>query len=73
MTLMPDQLLRGGMHPQRGPQTVRGILAYDTWHLEHHARYLNAKVCRLLGPAPAEETPAGGGGCGSNCTCRGNK
>jgi hypothetical protein len=73
-TLMPEQLLRGAMHPVKGPQSVRGILAYDTWHLEHHARFLNAKICRLLGPAPTESTAeAGGGGCGPNCGCRGRK
>ena len=71
MTLMPEELGRGGMHPERGPQTVRTILAYDTWHLEHHAAFLNAKVCRLLGPVPAEETVAGkSGGCGPSCGCR---
>jgi hypothetical protein len=68
-TLLPEELARRGMHPERGPQTVRQILAYDTWHFEHHAAFLNAKVCRLLGPAPVEEAPQGGG-CGANCGCR---
>src|ERR1043166_7965282 len=40
-TLSPEQLARRAMHPERGPQTVREILVYATWHLEHHARFLN--------------------------------
>jgi hypothetical protein len=68
-TLSPDQLARTAPHPERGEQSVRDILAYTTWHLEHHARFLNAKVCRILGPAPAAE-PAAAGGCGPNCGCR---
>lgn len=65
-TLSPEQLNRKAMHPERGPLTVRDMLVTTTWHLEHHARFLNAKVCRLLGPAPADE---GGGGCGPSCGC----
>jgi hypothetical protein len=71
-TLTPEQLGRQAMHPERGPQTVRGILAYTTWHLEHHAAFLNAKVCGMLGPAPAAESQSGGG-CGPGCGCRGKK
>jgi hypothetical protein len=67
-TLSPEQLRRRAMHPERGPQTVRGILEYSTWHLEHHARFLNAKVCKMLGPAPAVDE-SGGGGCGPGCGC----
>jgi len=62
-TLSPEQLDRKAMHPERGPQSVRTILSYTTWHLEHHARFLNAKICKLLGPAPE------GGGCGEGCGC----
>lgn len=47
-SLRPEQWRRSGLHPIRGEQTVQTILAYDTWHLEHHARFLNAKVDRLL-------------------------
>lgn len=64
-------LARTAMHPERGPFTIRGILEYDTWHLEHHARYVNAKTIRFLGPAPepepCDDMPAGG--CGSGCGC----
>lgn len=67
----PEQLARKALHPERGEQSVRDILVYTTWHLEHHARFLNAKVCRMLGPAPAAEpAKAGGGGCGPNCGCK---
>ncbi len=64
-TLTPAQLERQAMHPERGPLSVRTILAYSTWHLEHHARFLNSKICKMLGPAPAAE----GGGCGAGCGC----
>jgi hypothetical protein len=66
-TLSPEQLERKAMHPERGPESVRLMLVYTTWHIEHHARYLNAKVCRLLGPAPADEGAEGG--CGAGCGC----
>lgn len=49
-SLSPDKFERKAMHPIRGEQTMRIVLAYDTWHLEHHAWYLNAKIHRLLGP-----------------------
>lgn len=35
---------RKGMHPQRGEQTLKLILVYATWHLEHHAWYLARKM-----------------------------
>lgn len=38
---------RTGLHVERGEQSLRLILAYATWHLEHHAWYLNRKVERL--------------------------
>jgi hypothetical protein len=68
LTLTPEQLARKALHPERGEQTVRDILVYTTWHLENHTQYLNAKVCRMIGPAPAAE-PAQGGGCGPSCGC----
>lgn len=68
-SLTPEQLARTAMHPERGSLTVRDTLVYSTWHLEHHGRYLNAKIERFLGPAPAEETPTGG--CGPGCGCAG--
>ena len=48
-SLEPSEWERKGLHPERGEQTVRMILAYDTWHLENHAWYLNAKVEKFLG------------------------
>jgi hypothetical protein len=64
-TLLPDQWDRQALNPQRGPMSVRTMMRYDTWHLEHHADYLNRKLTRLLGAAK----PAGG--CGPNCGCKG--
>lgn len=52
-TLPASDWARQGMHPERGPMSVRTILNYATWHLEHHAWYLNAKVRRLLGETSA--------------------
>lgn len=63
-TLTPEQLQRSAMHPERGELTIRTMLQDLTWHLEHHAKYLNAKVERMLGSAPT-------GGCGPACGCRG--
>lgn len=49
-SLEPEDWQRTGLHPERGEQSVQTILVYDTWHLEHHAWFLNAKVDRMLGP-----------------------
>ncbi|MFN0131205.1 MAG: DinB family protein [Phycisphaerales bacterium] len=69
-TLAPQQWARNAMHPQRGPETVHSMVARTTWHLEHHARFLNAKVCRILGPDMGPDAdPRGGGSCGPNCGC----
>lgn len=59
---------RSAMHPEKGAITVREILAYSTWHLEHHAKFLNAKIEHLLGPLP-EAPPMPEGGCGPGCGC----
>ncbi len=48
-SLPPRMLERKGMHPVRGGITVRTMLELTTWHLEHHAWYLNRKVAKLLG------------------------
>lgn len=48
-TLTDDQWTRRALHPQRGEQTLRRIVEYDTWHLEHHAAILRRKIDRVLG------------------------
>ena len=68
-TLTPAQFERALLHPQRGAMTVRRVLDYSTWHLQHHAWYLNAKVTKMLGPDVADEAEVEGG-CGSGCGCR---
>lgn len=65
-SLSETQWQRKAMHPQRGPQTVKDMVAVMTWHLEHHAIYLNAKVEKMLGPDAGEPS----GGCGSGCGCK---
>lgn len=56
---------RPGMHPERGPMTLRRVADYWAWHLENHAWFLNAKVERFLGPVPESQ------GCGAGCGCHG--
>lgn len=51
------------MHPLRGPVTVREMVAGDIWHLEHHCRFLQQKLDRMLGPVIEEPAVAGGCGC----------
>lgn len=71
--LADDAWTRSVLHPQRGELTLRDLAVINTWHLEHHAWFLNAKAERFLGPRPepeACETHAGKpGGCGSGCAC----
>ncbi len=72
LTLMPDQFLRVGMHPLNGEMSLKRVLAYATWHLEHHADFCNRKVEKMLGPAPAEEC-CGGDGSGGCCGGKGGE
>lgn len=64
-TLSEKQWAREALHPERGPVSVRTMTALMTWHLEHHARYLRAKLNRLVGPEAMETE----GGCGGGCGC----
>jgi len=62
MSLDPQDWERRIMHPQRGPLTVKQVLSYATWHLEHHGRFLTKKLDKI---GIAEPEPVrGGGGCG---------
>lgn len=81
MTLDESAYDRVAMHSEVGEITLRRMLAYATWHLEHHAAFLTRKLDRLV-PMPITridegmaQTAAGnakpsGGGCGSGCGCR---
>jgi hypothetical protein len=40
---------RAGLHPEKGELTVRTIVVINTWHLEHHAWFLNRKVEAMAG------------------------
>ncbi len=64
LTLGEGAWSRKIMHPERGEQTLKNILEYATWHLEHHAAFIGKKLDLMLGPA-AEEA----GGCGAGCGC----
>ena len=65
------------LHPQRGELSVLDLAVINTWHLEHHAWFLNAKIEKFLGPRPEAEPGAGAcatqadqpGGCGAGCAC----
>ncbi len=81
-SLTDAQMQRTAMHPVRGPMTVKQILSYATWHVEHHGRFLVKKLDKMIGPMSEEELaaalqPAGGsgGGCcggsgGGGCGCK---
>ncbi len=60
---------RACLHPEFGPLTVREMLAFDTWHLEHHLRFVNLKAERLLGPRPEPEACSEGGCARPGCAC----
>jgi hypothetical protein len=68
-TLVPEQWQRQALHPERGPLTVHQMVGMATWHLEHHARFLKAKLDRFFG---AGKTPVPEGtreSCGPGCGC----
>lgn len=56
-TLTPTQWERVALHAVRGEQTVRIICNYATWHLEHHAWYLKAKLDRMVPAAATNAVP----------------
>ncbi|MBS0191174.1 MAG: DinB family protein [Phycisphaerales bacterium] len=62
--LSPQQFERVALHPERGEQTVRTILSYAIWHVEHHARFLQKKCDLMLGAAARPEAAGAGGCCG---------
>lgn len=72
-TLPESALAREAMHTERGPQTLKEILAYATWHVEHHSRFLKLKVDKLTGVGPRHAAITGeqAGGCGPGCGCKG--
>ena len=63
------------MHPDHGEMNLRALVAYTTWHFEHHVVYLNAKILLTEGPKPEPnpncEEGAKAGGCGAGCACVG--
>ncbi len=60
---------RQALHPERGPISIRDIVDYNCFHLENHAVYLNAKVYKLLGPAPQPEACSPSGCARPGCAC----
>lgn len=80
-TLAPEAWTRVAMHPSRGELSLKDIVVYNAWHLEHHARFLRAKIDRMLGPdqgesaagRPATAGAKAAGSCGSGCGCAGTR
>jgi hypothetical protein len=68
-TLAPEQWTRQALHPERGPLSVHQMVGMATWHLEHHARFLKAKLDRFFGQGPTPEPGPSGGSCGPGCGC----
>jgi len=81
-TLSEDQWSRPLLHESRGPFTVRRMAAFNVWHLERHAWFINAKIEKMLGaiadmPAESASEPCCDGdgagkpaaGCGLGCAC----
>lgn len=66
LRLSEEQWERKALHPQRGAMSVKRILAYATWHLEHHGRFLARKLDKMVGPL---EESSGGGCCGGKGCC----
>ncbi len=53
LALVPGEAWsRVTLHPEFGELSVREMVAFEVWHFEHHARFVNAKVGRMLGPEP---------------------
>lgn len=71
MTLDESAFDRTLMHPERGEESVRRMIALSTWHLEHHCGFLTKKLDKMvITPRPEMAVEAGeGGGCGSGCGC----
>jgi uncharacterized damage-inducible protein DinB len=69
MTLDEGALSRRLMHPERGAMTVRDVVSYNAWHLEHHAAFMRKKLDRLGVSAPGAKAAAASGSCGSGCGC----
>jgi hypothetical protein len=47
-TLSEEHWERKALHPERGELSVRTMMSYLSWHLEHHAWFLNSKIELLL-------------------------
>jgi hypothetical protein len=63
LSLDDDAWYRKALHPQRGEMTLRMIVGYNTWHMEHHARFLTQKLDKMLGKPEPVAAKSGGCGC----------
>lgn len=50
-SIAPASWSRTGLHSESGEQSLRDIINYSTWHLEHHALFLRRKLDLMLGAA----------------------
>jgi len=67
LTLSDEDWQRTFMHPERGEVTLKKYVALNTWHVEHHAKFLTMKLDKMGIEHPTPQ--ASGGGCGSGCGC----
>jgi DinB superfamily len=68
LTLTDADWQRTFMHPTRGEVSMKQYVAMNTWHVEHHAKFLTMKLDKM-GIEHAAPQPKSGGGCGSGCGC----
>ncbi len=83
VTLDDEEWARRAMHPEQGEVSVKWLVAYTAWHMEHHLRFCQRKIDKMLGArtpetdaAVAARHAASGGGCGcgkSEGCCQGEK
>jgi hypothetical protein len=66
LTLPESAWTRTMMHPARGAVSLKDYVALNTWHLEHHGRFLTQKLDRMGIPHAMPEQTSGGC-CGGGC------
>lgn len=54
-TLSEESLHRTALHPEKGELSVHDMLVNSVWHFEHHIKFLDLKLTKLIGPRPAAQ------------------
>ena len=67
LATLPEAMFeRVALHPERGEVSLRRLVEYAAFHVEHHAWFLRRKLDVMLGEQPS---PAPAAGCGPGCQC----